>query len=246
MENGEQASPNSQQDASASGKQPGQGAASGNPGQAGQQSGTGSSASQSGAGNQPGTGQMPGGGGARSPQGGGGLRDQAGDPGSDQLPKDESKPSPPAQEPNNPFGNDDVAPAGAEQSNLTLGRLPDALKDAATVKELEERTGMTKEQLEQFAKKYEKPKIGPGREAKDVEVKVGEQAPVAPSANLPGAGVQRFNTEKIRARGGIPQDTARGLNEGNVDQPPQELRERYFSYKSKAGRAAKATPKRRP
>ena len=132
---------------------------------------------------------MPGGSGVRNPQGGGGNQNQAGDPGSDQLAKDESKPSPPAQEPANGFGNDDVAPAGAEQTNLQLGGLADALKDAATAKELEERTGLNKEQLGELAKKYEKPKVGAGRAAKDVEVKVGEQAAVGPGANLPGAGM---------------------------------------------------------
>ena len=136
---------------------------------------------------------MPGGSGARSPIGGGGPGNQAGDPGSELPPKDESKTSPPAQDVENPFGDADVAPKGAE---APLGGLADALKDAATAKELEERTGMTKEQIEQFVKDYEKPKVGAGREGKEVEVKVGAQPAAAPASNLPGLGTQKTSTDQ--------------------------------------------------
>jgi hypothetical protein len=169
-----------------------------------------------------------------------------GDPGSGALPKDESKESPRAEEPANPYGNDDVAPAGAEQSSLTLRGLNEALNDPARLKELEERTGVSKERLEQFAKQYEKPKVAPGREAKDVEVKVGEQAPVAPGADLPGAQTKRFNLDAFRGNRGIKQDESRGLNEGNRDEPPPELKERYFNYKSRLGRASRTSSPRQP
>jgi hypothetical protein len=187
-----------------------------------------------------------GGQGVQNPVIGGGPANAAGNPGGEQ-PKDETKPTPPAQEPENQFGNDDVAPKGTPQSGLQLRGLADALKDADTLKELEERTHLSKEQLEQFARQFEKPKVAPGREAQDVEVKVGEQQAVGPGANLPGAGVKRFSTDKIRQDRQITQDQAHGLNEGNRDQPPQELRDLYYGFKSKVGRATtKASPKGRP
>jgi len=102
---------------------------------------------------------------------------------------------------------------------------------------------MTKEQLEQFAKKYEKPKVGPGREAKEVEVKVGEQPAAKPGQDMPGAGVQSFTTDKIRQRGGIPQDTARGNVEGGRDTPPPEFRDRVAGYHSRLGRIRRTTPR---
>src|SRR5262249_44665973 len=148
-----------------------------------------------------------------------------------------------AQEPENPPLGDDVAPKGAEQSGLSLRGLSDALKDAATAKELEDATGMTKEQLEQFARKYEKPKVAPGREGKEVEVKVGEQPAAKPRSNLPGAGVRQFNTEMIRQRGGIPQGTAHGNIEGARDVPPREFRDRAAGYNSRLARIK--TPARR-
>jgi hypothetical protein len=177
---------------------------------------------------------MPGGGGARSQVGGGGHVDGAGDPGSELTGKDESKPSPPAEDPNNPFGNADVAPRGADQSNLTLRGLSDALKDAQTAKELEDASHMSKSQLEQFARKYEKPNVAPGREGKEVEVKVGEQPAVKPGSNLPSV-TQRTNTAKIASRGNMPQDTARGNNEGNRSEPPPELQARVYGYNTRLG-----------
>jgi hypothetical protein len=178
---------------------------------------------------------MPGGGGNRTPFGGGGHFDGTGDPGTEPG-KDDTKPSPPAEDPNNPFGNADVAPRGADASNLTLRGLSDALKDAQIAKELEDATGKTKEQLEQFARKYEKPNVAPGREGKQVEVKVGEQQAAKPGTNLPSVAV-KSSTEKIRARGDMPQDRTRGnLNEGNRLPPPPELQDRVYGYNSRLGK----------
>jgi hypothetical protein len=50
----------------------------------------------------------------------------------------------------------------------------------------------------------------------------------------------------IRQQRNITTDTTRDLNEGNRGEPPQELRDRYYGFKSKLGRATKATPKSRP
>jgi hypothetical protein len=222
----------SQRASSGVGNEAGRGAPSSAQGQGGQSGQAGSSSQpSSGQGGGQGTGQMPGGGGTRTQFGGGGNRDGAGDPGSESTAKDESKPSPPAEDPNHPFGTDDVAPRGQNQSNLTIRGLTDALKDAQTAKELEDASRMTKEQLEQFARKFEKPNAAPGREAKDIEVKVGEQAAAKPGSNLPTVAV-KTSTERIRARGDMTRDPTRGnLNEGNRGEPPRELRDRVYGYK---------------
>ena len=44
----------------------------------------------------------------------------------------------------------------------------------------------------------------------------------------------------------MTQDTAAGLNQGNASEPPAEFRERYYNFRSKLGRATKATPKKPP
>jgi hypothetical protein len=54
-----------------------------------------------------------------------------------------------------------------------------------------------------------------------------------------------FNLDKIRNRG-ITQDTVKGLNEGNRDEPPLEFRDRVYSFRSRLGRTTKASPRPRP
>jgi hypothetical protein len=234
------------------GNEAGKGApASGQSGQKSQSGGSGQPGS--GPGHGQGAGQMPGGAGGRSQVGGGGHKDGTGDPGTDQTSEDTSKPSPPAQDADNPFGsNPDVAPRGIDQSNLTLRGFSDALKDALkdpnAAKELEEATHMSKAQLEQFARKYEKPNVAPGREAKDVELNVGEQPAAKPGTNLPNV-TQRTSSTKIAGRGDMPRDTVRGNNEGNRLAPPRELQDRVHGYTRRlgkiqtgSGRAAPAKP----
>jgi hypothetical protein len=181
--------------------------------------------------------------GAGSPRGGGG-NPQGGSPGSDEKPKDESKPSPRSQEPENQFA-DDVAPKGQPQSDLSLRKLTDVLRDEQSTKELQDRTGLTREQLEQFARKFEKPKAGPAGPGREIEVKPGDQTPAKPAANLPGVSrTTRFSTSSIRERGFMPQDNIRDNVEGLRFQPPPELRAKWQNYQRTLGKSAVTAPKR--
>jgi hypothetical protein len=119
---------------------------------------------------------------------------------------------------------------------LTLRGLSAALADAARAQELADATGMTKEQLEQAARAYERPQIGPGREAKEVEVTVGAQPAARPGSNLHGAGVRTFDRDKIRSDRAIPLDAARGNIEGDRDAAPREFRDRVADYKNRLAR----------
>jgi hypothetical protein len=126
-----------------------------------------------------------------------------------------------------------------------LRNLGDVLKDDQAAKELEDRTGMTREQLEQFAKKYEKPKSGPAGPGREIEVKPGEQTPVKPGENLPGFDrTQRMDSKSIRERGTMPQDTVRNMEQGWRSEPPPEWRGKVEGYKTKLARS-RVTPTRR-
>jgi hypothetical protein len=230
---------------SAAGQQ-GQGAASGSSSQGNQSSGvSGASSPSGGKGNGAGTGQMPGGGGGPANQGGGGKGPESGATGLDPNAKDETKPTPPAAEAKDPFANDDVAPPNQAATDLTIRRLADALNDADKVKALEENTGMTKEQLEMLARKYEKPKVAPGREAREVEVKIGDQTPSGPGSNLPEPKSRRIDSTKIRTRdGAIPVDQARGNNESVRNIPPAEWLRRYSEYNSTLARQQEKSSKK--
>jgi hypothetical protein len=226
------------QNASSAAGQSGQDGASGNSSQGnpGSNGASGASSPSGGKGNGAGKGEMSGGGGGPANQGGGGKGSENGATALDPNAKDESQPTPAAPEVKDPFGNDDVAPPGQEATSLTVKRIADALNDADKLKALEERSGMTKEEIEQFVRKYQKPKVAAGRDAKELEVKVGEQAPAAPGSNLPGSESRKITSDKIRSRNGIPVDQARDNNEGVRNIPPAEWLRRFSDYNSTLAR----------
>ena len=81
------------------------------------------------------------------------------------------------------------------------------LNDPAEAKDLEQRDGISRSEIEQFVKKYEKPKSAPAGPGREIKVKPGEQTPVKPSPNLPGLDPNsRFSTKTRTDRGSMPQD----------------------------------------
>ena len=62
---------------------------------------------------------------------------------------------------------------------------------------------MTREQMEQFVKKYEKVKSGPAGPGREIQVKPGERGEDAkPSANLPGINRQdRYFVQEYQGQG---------------------------------------------
>ncbi len=157
---------------------------------------------------------------------------------------DDTKPSPPAQENQDPFG-DSVAPQGQPQGELTLRKLADALQDDQSAKELVDRTGVSRERLEQIAKAYEKVKSSPAGPGREIEVKPGDQTPAKPGSNLPGFDrSQRIKSMNRANQDAMPQDFLRGMNEGVRSEPPPEWRDKVQGYKSRIARS-KATGKKR-
>ncbi len=153
-------------------------------------------------------------------------------------PKDDSKPSPPAQEPEN-RGGDSVAPQGQPQSDLFLRRLDDVLKDPASAKDLEERMNMTREQIEQFAAKFKKINSGPAGPGRDIKVKPGEQTPVPPAANLPGIDAKsRFSTKTMSKQGTMAQDDVHGNREDIRFQPPPEFQGKWEEFKTRMSKVS--------
>jgi hypothetical protein len=121
------------------------------------------------------------------------------------------------------------------------------LRDDRATKDLEERTGMTREQLEQFATKFQKPKSGPAGPGREIEVKPREQTPAQPGANLPGVDRnRRFSTATNRERGVIAQDNVRDNVEGIRFPPPPELRSKMEDYKNTLARSKVTSPRRTP
>jgi hypothetical protein len=175
------------------------------------------------------------------PNGGGGPA--SGSPGTDAKAKDDSQPPPPSKEPDDP-STGTVAPEGTPQSDLVLRKLTDVLKDDQATKDLVDRTGISREQWEQFTTKFRKPKAGPPAPGRDIEVKPKEreQTPAKPAADLPGIDrTRKFSAANIRERGFMPQDNVRDNVESYRAEPPAELRAKWEAFKrtmSRAGGAA--------
>jgi len=112
---------------------------------------------------------------------------------------------------------------------------------------MEKELGMSKEELNQFVKKFEKaPKAepGPGRE---IEAKPGKPQAVDPNRKLPDLNPgTSVSARTIRDRGGMVQDDVRGNNEGIRFTPPPELRAGFDAYKNSLSRSKTLNPTRRP
>jgi hypothetical protein len=156
--------------------------------------------------------------------------------------KDESQPSPHAQEPQNQ-GGETVAPKNQPQSDLFLRNLQDALNDPARSKDLERDSGYSREQLDQFIKEYKQVKSAPAGPGREINVKPGEQSKAQPSPNLPGLSPSmKFSSKNVRNRDALPQDDLHGHAEGIRFEPPAEWREKYEDYKNRLAKVS--APKR--
>ncbi len=141
---------------------------------------------------------------------------------------------------------DTVAPNDQPQTDLTLRRYRDLLDKDQVTPELLNVIGMSKEELNQFVKKYEqKAKTDPipGRE---VEVKPGKTPGLDPNIKLPGIdpGISS-STQVVRDRGGIARDTTRNVVEAQRFAPPQELRAGFDAYRNSLSRSKVVSPSRR-
>jgi len=149
----------------------------------------------------------------------------------------DEEPSSRVAEPDDVSG-DTVAPRNQDQSDLVLRTIKDLLENDAVTPDLEDATGMTKAEMEQFVKKYERVETEPAGPGREIEVTPGESGEGAgPSAGLPPLPNHARTTRNITDRGSMPQDDARGNIEGFRFAPPAEFRGRVESYKNALSRS---------
>jgi hypothetical protein len=127
-----------------------------------------------------------------------------------------------------------------------LRKIHEILDDPTKAKQLEEETGMSRDELQQFVKKFEQaPKAQPG-EGGTIDVKPGENKTLEPrklDGQLPSATV---SSRSQRGPNVVPQDAAGGLSEGLRTAVPAEYQSRYEAYRTSiSGRAPRtAVPQR--
>ncbi len=100
---------------------------------------------------------------------------------------------------------------------------------------------MSRSEIEQFVKQYEKVESGPAGPGRDIEIEPGASGEDArASANLPGLGNHSITSSALKNRGSIPQDQIRGNQEGVRFAPPPEFRGKVEGYKNALSRSKPA------
>jgi hypothetical protein len=144
-------------------------------------------------------------------------------------------------------GEETVAPRNQPQSDLVLRTVRDLLDKQADTSDLEAATGMSRSEMEQFVKQYEKVKSAPAGEGREIEVQPGASGEDArASADLPGLGNHSISTRAIKDRGNIPQDQIRDNQEGVRFAPPPEFRGKVEGYKNAVSRSRPSKPRTAP
>jgi hypothetical protein len=179
------------------------------------------------------------------PSGGGGgptPSETAGNPPS----PDESKPSTPAasRELN---ADETVAPKNIPQSEFTLRKVQELLKDKDAASKLEQDTGMSREEMEQFVQKMQRDRVpkSADRQGQEIQVKPGTNSPAASNPTLPGLDPRtNFSTKTLRDRGAVVQDQVRDNAEDVRLIAPREIRSGFEAYKSTLSRSRTLNPTR--
>ena len=147
---------------------------------------------------------------------------------------DQSTPSPRALEPDQPEPNDNLSPEQKADQRL-LKRLRDMVDKNEISKDLENATGLSREEINQFVRKFEPPALeerksaeGAGSsEVKSAPGKETETRNVTLPSNLPGG---KVTSRTGRGAGMVADDSQQGNLEGARSRIPSGLRSRFEAY----------------
>jgi hypothetical protein len=167
----------------------------------------------------------------------GGMREGNANP--EQQP-DTSEASPRSQEPDQPGESNNLTPQQKADQRL-LKRLREMVKRDEITKDIEQATGLSREEIDQFVRRYEPP-------AKDDRTRTGEgpgeiltkqsgdekERRVNLPANLPGGQV---TSRSARNSGMVGDDAIGGNLEGARSRIPSALRARFEAYQKSLSRA---------
>ena len=154
---------------------------------------------------------------------------------------DESTPSPRALEPDQPEPNENLTPEQKADQRL-LKRLREMVDKNEISKDLENSTGLSREEIDQFVRKFEAPpkeerKAADGDGTTEVTSTPGkdsENRKVSLPGNLPGGQV---TSRSNRGAGMVADDASQGNLEGARARIPSALRSRFEAYQKGLSRA---------
>ncbi|MEO6808361.1 MAG: hypothetical protein ABI353_04540 [Isosphaeraceae bacterium] len=129
-----------------------------------------------------------------------------------------------------------------------MRKLQETLKDENATKKLIKETNLSREELEQFAEKFQKPAQGAVGKPRELEAKPGKDKTLAPNRKaadaLAGSTVSKRTD---RASGSLPQDQIRGNAQGGSSAPPPEIGlSRFRAYQSSIAGSKAPSPKPAP
>lgn len=153
----------------------------------------------------------------------------------------EGAPPPRAASPSGP-ANPDIAPE-TPQPERVANRIKELLKDDQKAKELEQETGMSRDELDQFVRKFDRAPDRPAGDARELPIEPGKNESLDPRqlGPLPGATV---SSRSDRGPNTVPQDAAGGNTEGVRTAVPSEWRSRYEAYRNSISRGKGASAPR--
>lgn len=123
------------------------------------------------------------------------------------------------------------------QTDLVLNKLEDLLKKNQVTPELEQATGMTRDEMEQFVTKMKKLPQGTPGPGREIQVKPGEEQKFDPNRTLPDiTSNARMGSRTDRGRGSVAQDQIRDNMQGTRFEVPSELKGGFEAFKSSLSR----------
>ena len=144
-------------------------------------------------------------GGGTTPSGGG--RAAPGDVGEPMVPSTEDKGELPPRSETPAANSDETVAPDVPQTDLVLNKLEDLLKRNQVTPELEQATGMSRDEMEQFVKKMKKLDKAPAGPGREIKVKPGVDRTFDPNRTLPDLNPNaRLGNRTERARGSVAQD----------------------------------------
>ena len=104
---------------------------------------------------------------------------------------------------------EDIAPQGQSQTDMVLRTVKDLIAKDAVTPDLEKETGMTREQMEQFVKKYEKVKSAPAGPGREIDGQAGrkESGPINPRPTCPASAARSDTLPRTRRTEARPSTT---------------------------------------
>jgi len=154
------------------------------------------------------------------------------------APSTENKAETPPRSETPPANAAETVAPDMPQTDLVLNKLEDLLKRNQVTPELEQATGMSRDEMEQFVKKLKNVPKGPAGPGREIKVKPGAEQKFDPNRTLPELNPNaRLGTRTDRTRGSVAQDQIRDNVQGARFEVPSELRSGFEAFKSSLSRS---------